>query len=202
MKLTLLLNKTSPYSRVVRIVAMEKGMEADIELVWSDPWGEDQRLTSFNPANKVPVLVTESGVAITESLLIVNYLDICSPDLSPICLIKQENQMQLIGYAQSMMDASFNEVICKKYSKETSEDSVMSQRRLDTIKRTLEYFSSQLSPLDINSSLSKSDIFIAVALDYLDFRLPDLYRLWSGADLIDWHKETVKNNHFIATSFN
>jgi glutathione S-transferase len=70
----LLLNQTSPYARVARLTALEAGLGDRLELVWSDPWNEDAQLLAANPVNKVPVLITDEGIALSETLLICVYL--------------------------------------------------------------------------------------------------------------------------------
>ena len=61
--------------RVARIAALEKGLAERVQLVWSDPWNHDPALLAVHPQLRIPVLVTDEGQAIAESLLIAQYLD-------------------------------------------------------------------------------------------------------------------------------
>jgi glutathione S-transferase len=68
----------SPYSRKVRIVLREKGLdfESKVEQVW-------ERRTEFlalNPAGQVPVLVDDDGTVVSDSTAICEYLDECHPE--------------------------------------------------------------------------------------------------------------------------
>ena len=75
MPLQLFLNATSPFARLARVVALEKGLGQRLQLVACDPWNNDPALLAQHPQARIPVLVTDSGTAIAESLLIAQYLD-------------------------------------------------------------------------------------------------------------------------------
>ena len=88
----LFLNATSPFARVARIAALEKGLAERVQLVWSDPWNHDPALLAVHPQLRIPVLVTDEGQAIAESLLIAQYLDqigtgpaLVPPRSAPLC---------------------------------------------------------------------------------------------------------------------
>ena len=65
----LFLNTTSPFARVARVIVLEKGLTDRVDLVWSDPWGNDPALLAAHPQLRIPVLMTNDGHAIAESLL-------------------------------------------------------------------------------------------------------------------------------------
>ena len=74
-------NTTSPYARIARIALGEKGFDlSDTELL--NPWGDDPRLLALNPAARVPTLATDSGLPLTESLLILLWLEKKVPEPS------------------------------------------------------------------------------------------------------------------------
>ncbi|MDX1485453.1 MAG: glutathione S-transferase N-terminal domain-containing protein, partial [Alphaproteobacteria bacterium] len=64
---------TSPYVRMVRIAALERGVDGDIELVEARAEGNDTE--DRNPLNKVPTLITDAGEVLIESKLICQYID-------------------------------------------------------------------------------------------------------------------------------
>ena len=77
----LLLNTTSPYARLARIALAEKGFaDASTDIV--DPWGDTPRLLELNAAARVPTLVADGGRPLTESLLIVMWLEHLRPRCS------------------------------------------------------------------------------------------------------------------------
>ena len=68
----------SPFSRKVRVVLAEKGLE--FEKTVEPVWERRQEFLGLNPAGTVPVLVEENGTAIAESQAICEYLDEIMPD--------------------------------------------------------------------------------------------------------------------------
>ncbi len=73
----LLANTTSPFVRITRMSLIEKGF--DIEPTIVDPWADDPRLRAANAATRVPALVLDDGTPLTESLLIVQWLEVVRP---------------------------------------------------------------------------------------------------------------------------
>jgi len=68
---------TSPYVRKVRIVMAEKKLE--YEFVQEDVWAASTSIVASNPLGKVPCLLMETGEALYDSRVIVEYLDTLSP---------------------------------------------------------------------------------------------------------------------------
>ena len=68
---------TSPYSRKVRVVAIELGLQDRIETQFLRvrPTAIDATLSSVNPLSKIPALVLDDGTALYDSPVICEYLD-------------------------------------------------------------------------------------------------------------------------------
>ena len=49
----------SPFSRKVLICAIERGLGDKIERIDLNPWSKGNPVSMFNPAGKVPVLITD-----------------------------------------------------------------------------------------------------------------------------------------------
>lgn len=65
----------SPYARMVRIALLETGLNARVqeqEVTLRDP---DSALLPHNPVGRVPTLELDDGMILTESLLILQYID-------------------------------------------------------------------------------------------------------------------------------
>jgi glutathione S-transferase len=69
----LLGSPASPFARKVRVAAAEKGI--DLEYVIDRPNAPGSRVPTLNPLGKIPVLLLDSGEAIYDSSVIVEYLD-------------------------------------------------------------------------------------------------------------------------------
>ena len=100
MPLELFLNATSPYARIVRVCALEKGLEDRLILNWVDPWADDAELIEVNPNAKVPALCCEDRTSITETLPILYYLD--SLTERPILLPRESLAAVLHGVGLGM----------------------------------------------------------------------------------------------------
>ncbi|MDT3720843.1 glutathione S-transferase family protein [Pseudomonas oryzihabitans] len=189
----LLLNQTSPYARAARVTALEAGFGERLELLRSDPWNEDAQLLAANPANKVPVLITDEGTALSETLLICVHLHQLAGG-SPLTA----ERLQLAGLGQGLIDAAFGTVIARKHGGAAQDETVLGARRLAAIDRLL-------ARLEETAALDAEDLdfghyLVAVGLDYLSFRLPEID--WSArARLVAFHQRLLARPSFAATSF-
>jgi glutathione S-transferase len=99
----ILSNTTSPYARIARIALAEKGFGAG-GTTFVNPWADDAELIALNPASRVPTLVTDSGLPLTESLLILLWLEKKMPQPSlldgPLDLVISQ-----AGRAMGVIDA-------------------------------------------------------------------------------------------------
>lgn len=68
------MSPTSPFVRKVRVAVRELGLTDRVDEIAVDPW-TDTAFRALNPLSKVPVLVTDDGTVLFESLLLVEYLD-------------------------------------------------------------------------------------------------------------------------------
>lgn len=96
-------NTTSPYARIARIALAEKGFDlSTTQMV--NPWGDDPALLAANTAGRVPTVIADSGLALTESLLILLWLEKKAPDPSLL-----EGPLDLViaqaGRAMGVIDA-------------------------------------------------------------------------------------------------
>lgn len=67
----------SPYARKVRIALIEKGIP--FELQTEVPWHSDTATPTYNPLEKLPVLVLPDGSGIYESRFILEWLEVRHP---------------------------------------------------------------------------------------------------------------------------
>jgi glutathione S-transferase len=65
----------SPFARKCRIVAREKGLIDRIEEIAIDPYASPDELIAVNPIAQAPALLTDDGVALSDSQLICEWLD-------------------------------------------------------------------------------------------------------------------------------
>ncbi|MGE6608719.1 glutathione S-transferase family protein [Halomonas sp. NPDC076908] len=197
----LYLNATSPYARLARIVLLEKGLSDAVTLKWCDPWADDAELLNANPAGRIPALVTEEGTTLSESVLIAVYLDSVSPNKPMLPAASLGDVLHLAGSGQNLMDAAFTTVIARKHYGKGIDDSELGQRRSRAIQRLLKQLNSELGEKQLASTINLGDIAIAVALDYLVFRLPEVKWQEKYPQLKEWHAGVTAQESFHQTAF-
>lgn len=196
----LFLNATSPFARVARVAALEKGLTDQLELVWSDPWNQDPALLAAHPQLRIPVLVTPEGQAISESLLIAQYLDHIGSGPALVPADQATAVLARTSVAYGLMEAAFSVVIARKYDGATVADaSVMGQRRLAAIARVLAQLES--APPAQQAPLTLDVLCTAVAVDYVRFRLPQLMPAAHYPQLHTWLQQALQHPHLHATRF-
>jgi len=200
----LYLNATSPYARLVRIVLLEKGLMNAVTLKWCDPWADDADLLKANPAGRIPALVTEEGTTLSESMLIAMYLDSLdngkpTPPILPTNSLS--DVLHLAGLGQNLMDAAFTTVIARKHYGPEIDQSELGQRRARAMQRLLKQLNSELSGNPTAASIHLGDIAIAVALEYLAFRLPEIRWKEAHPQLAAWHAAVTARTSFQQTTF-
>ncbi|ADZ89711.1 Glutathione S-transferase domain [Marinomonas mediterranea MMB-1] len=195
-------NKTSPYARMVRILILEKEMTEKVDLVWCDPWSDDENFLKINPLGRIPSLVLESGLAINESIIIANYLDSIdekTPSLIPNKY--KENVFYLMGLGQGIMDAAFSIVISKKYLGRELDNSILNLRRFNGIRRSLGQLEENIEKYSHEESITLGDISIAVSLSYILFRIPEMKINDNYPKLSKWCERISSRSSFESTAF-
>lgn len=84
MPLTLISATPSAYARINRIALMEKGIP--FELKNEVPWNKDTETPTYNPLEKLPILIFEDGSAMYDSLLIQEWIVVKYADKEPSLL--------------------------------------------------------------------------------------------------------------------
>ena len=198
----LFLNATSPFARVARVAALHHQLQTQLQLVWCDPWNNDPALLAVHPQARIPVLVTETGDAISESLLIAQYLDHIGHGSPLLPTAQLAALLARTSEAYGLMEAAFNVVIARKNDgAATADASMMGQRRLAAIARVLQQWEAAPPPAP-TGALTLAALTCAVALDYLRFRLPALFDAAHCPQLQQWHAQAhAAHPHLQATFF-
>ncbi len=173
MKLLYTLN--SPYARKVRIVALEKHIELELqEVVLSDP---DCIVKNHNPLGKVPVLVLADGDSVYDSRVIVEYLDNHAPGTH---LIPTDNSSKIWvrrweALADGVCDAAVSAMLeGRKPIEQQSQANI--DKQLDKVTRGLEVLNLDITKKKwcVNETFSLADIALGCTLGYLDLRYKHL----------------------------
>ncbi len=172
----LLHSNTSPYARKVRIVAAEKKLELDLEVV--DPWSPTADLARINPLGKVPALVMDDSTTLFDSRVIVEYLD----GLSPVHRLIPEASRDRIAakrweaIADGLCDAAILARLEAGRPDKNESSSKQIERQRSKIAACLEEMARELGEREfcVGNALSLADIAACCALGYLKLRYPDI----------------------------
>ncbi len=194
---------TSPFSRKVRIIARELGLEGKIAEIMIDPW-TDAALRKHNPLAKVPTLLIEKGMSVFESAVICDYLDeVVRADGHETGIIPQEgperlNALQWQGLADGMMAATGRLFADSRRPANERSDFVM-DRQHTAVQGSIDAIEGGISSL----ATDRPDIgalSVASALEYVDFRWPD-GRFAISDDLRHWMVALSDRPSMIATRY-
>lgn len=193
----LYINTTSPFVRIVRIALAEKGLAEGVELVNVDPWADPEPFLAANPAGRVPVLVTEDGTAIAESLLILRWLDerVAAPAVFPADGLAAT--LDRAGIALAAMEASTAIIIGRK-SNPDFDTHMVGARRYRTIAQAFGRLDA-LPPRDLADRVDIANIAAVTLIDYVLMRYTD--RDWLGPvpTLAAWHARQRDRPSLVAT---
>lgn len=166
----ILTNTTSPYARIARVALAEKGFDLS-KTETLNPWADPPELLALNSAARVPTLETDAGVPLTESLLIVLWLEkkIPSPSLldGPLDLTISQ-----AGRAMGVIDAMANIVTATmQWDKDFGEGRVGLRRRRSIV-TGFAALEAEI-PTITTGAPNVAVITAIVAVDYLRLRFKD-----------------------------
>ena len=169
----LLASLTSPYARKVKVVVREKGLLDQMEEVFCDPWTDPDDLKFLNPHGKVPVLVTDDGFSLSNSAVIVDYLETSfdGPKLIPVSGRMRWDVLNAVSLADGVLDASVVAFLERKRPK-PEQWTMLIDRNIGKVKRAIKRMEETVASLP--DELMLAHLMYAIALEYVDFRLPDL----------------------------
>lgn len=163
----------SPYARIVRIALMEKHLTAQITERQVDPWSDDDDLGAHNPMMRVPTLVTEDGACLTESLLIVHYLEDRFPETRLVPPERREETLALAGLGMGLIDSGVQTFQIRRFLSTGDSPGKLELRRLAALRRGLSALDSRV-PAAAGEVVDLGCITVGTALAWLAFRIPDL----------------------------
>ncbi len=157
---------TSPYARVARIALAEKGL-SDLDRTLTNPWNDAPELLAANPSARVPALLLDSGLAITESLLIVLWLETQRPQPS-LLGDAPDRAIARAGVAMGAIDAAASIIISRRIDPNFDESPVGLRRRRSVV-QALQRLEADLPALG-EGTADLGTIAAVVLLDYIRFR--------------------------------
>ncbi len=169
----------SPFVRKVRIALALKNLH--FEFTVDAPSQPGSRVPQINPLGKIPVLIATDGDAIYDSSVILDYLEAIAPEpaLMPTAPLERVRVKRWEALGDGILDAAV--AIVTERRRDPKEQSLAwIDKQRGKIERALVTASEQLGQRQwcFGSTPTLADIVLGVALDYLDFRLPEI--VWHG----------------------
>lgn len=195
---------TSPYSRKVRLVISEKGLDAQVEGIVVNPFVDNPQLNAANPLGKIPALQLDDGETLFDSPVICRYLDGLS-DQYP--LIPQDDRQHWMtarweALADGMTDAVYNLVMERRRPASEQSPTCIGRWAAET-QRVLQYMEQRVSELEGDITLAQ--LAVATSIGYLDFRIPELLyeaqcpQVAEYPRLLAWYEKIASRPSMLAT---
>ena len=167
---------TSPFSRKVRICFIEK--EIPYSLLLEDGWNVNTKLHEINPLGKIPCLLLPNAHPIFDSSVIADYIDGMSEinSLLPQSNLEKAQVKTFEALADGLLDAAIL-VRRERMSRSTAEQSpAWIERQISKVQVSLMHLSDSIRTSEYLNldKFTLSDIAVGCALDWLDFRLPEI----------------------------
>ncbi len=195
---------TSPYARKLRVLIRQKQLQVTEVLV--NPWQGDKL---DNPLGKIPYLLQENpqlpeaAQLLVDSRVITQYLDQQPSDHS--LLIPEENAMRfqvlsIEAMADGIADATAAMVMAMRVDSEFASEKWFDWQQQKIIK-TIEWLDHQLQDSFwlVGDQMTVADIALVCALDFINFRRPDISWQQHGPSLHEWFDCCLKAKHFVDT---
>jgi glutathione S-transferase len=191
-------SNTSPYSRKVRLVILEKELDGRVDTVVCDPFQDVPALSAVNPLRRVPTLLTDDGYALFDSPVICEFLDTRTQDHR---LIPEAGAARWIvrrweAMADGLSDAAYNIVMERRRPPEQQSVKWIGHWEAE-IDRTVQQAEQDLG--GVTSTVDLAQIALAAALGYLDFRLPESGWREQRTALAAWYADFAQRPSMLAT---
>lgn len=192
---------TSPYVRKVRVLLLETGLEDRVELIDTQvtPTNPNAELNVDNPIGKVPVLLTENGMALYDSPVICEYLDSLhsGTKMFPVNGVSRWLALRRQALGDGLLDAA----ILGRYESTLRPAAKLWQDWLDAqigkIDRSLDAMEAEA--LQLEGVINIGTITIACALGYLDFRYSEMNWRSKRPALTAWFDDFSRRPSMAAT---
>lgn len=159
----------SPFTRKVRVAAIETGQPEAIEWEWVTPEERGRVVTPLNPLGKIPAVVMDDRVALYDSPVICEYLDTLhdGPKLFPVEGAERWRALRLQALGDGLGDATVSLSLELRRPEALHHDAGIERHRtkvndaLDALEREADV---------LGSALTIAPIAVACAVGYLDLR--------------------------------
>lgn len=187
----------SPYVRKVVIIGLELGLDEKIirEAVTLSPYDPNPEITALNPLGKIPVLVTDDGLALFDSTVACEYLSATAGDRNwfPADGPARWHALLCNALANGLLEAA-QLVRFEQSRPEPFRYDKWVDAQLGKVIRGFAFLDQNLpAEADIGA------VAVASAIGWLDFRFPDLAWRDKAPALSLWFDRFSKRPSFVST---
>lgn len=176
----------SPFAKKVRVVAAELGITDKIKLMPTVLRTDNAEFFAQNPLAKIPVLVTDNGLSLSDSKVICEYLDteFGQSQLIPTTGDERWQALTDISLADGMVDAGLLARQATARSDETNPDNDI-EFQMQKVARSLDRFNARVDTS--HSAFHMKEIALACALEWIVFRFGTPYTFDGRDKLATWY---------------
>ncbi|MCG6134657.1 MAG: glutathione S-transferase N-terminal domain-containing protein [Nostoc sp. LLA-1] len=188
--------KTSQYARIARVAIIELDLVDQVELQEVTIRDRHSELLNYNPTGKVPTLATDDGFILSETRIIVAYLNRLNPEIKIVADDSDGFSQQLEGITTAFIDGISTWTRERKFRHESEQSPSIIELERSRALRILDYFEKISDRLDQTPKLAH--ITLASALG-LEIRLPELQWRPNYPKLAQWYDEFSQRPSLQAT---
>jgi glutathione S-transferase len=189
---------TSPFARKVRVVLHELGLFERVDEQFVDPFSAEPpaEFLAVNPLSRIPALITDDGLALPDSKLIIDYLQATAHDPLPGPPVRWPGLRRQV-VAEGVIEAAVACVLEKRRPESIVYPTFL-DRQARNIARALDMLNLEANALG-RERPAVVDVTTGVALAYLDFRLPYLDWRKRAPALAEWFEGFRQRPSMVAT---
>jgi len=193
--LQLYMSRNSTYARRARIALRETGLIDRVKEIIVSGFDE---LATLAPGAKIPVLVTDNGECLTESLIVTRYInDLAGGILLPVDAVALEQDLALEGLASVLMDSLFVRSTENNRREEPFRSPAVLDRERARCARCYDALDRKVVALE---TVTLGTITTVAALGYANWRGPEDHWDRGRADLAAFYERMMARPAFANTA--
>ncbi|QRG04481.1 glutathione S-transferase N-terminal domain-containing protein [Xanthobacter dioxanivorans] len=179
---------TSPFVRKVRLAAAVLGQALELEP--ADTLDPNDSLRQQNPLGKIPALLTEDGMVLFDSPVILAYLDQLAGGgrIIPTDPAARFAALRMEALADGMMDAGILRIYEGRFRPAERHEPKWLEHQAQKMERALDAF--EAAPPVASGAIHVGDIALGSALGWFDFRFEGKWRA-DRPKLVAWFDDFV-----------
>ena len=190
----------SPYARMARILVLEKGLEARVEIILAKTRASDSPYYAINPSGRVPYLIRDDGAGLEESALVCAYLDHVDGHrvLRPTAGDEAWEERRLEALARSTLDGLcvwVREILRPQHERSPT----VIEHEADRAHRLADVWEREIHHPLMRGPLNMPQITLACALG-METRAPDFRWRAQHPHLREWFDRIASRPSFASTA--